>query len=74
MLPDTKEFHRMILSHINMKWKHYKWELQRDYYQPNVTKEKIIENMPKNVIKEQWISLVSYWASKKFKLFVHGVL
>ena len=74
MLPDTKEIRRMVLSHTNMKWKHYKWELQRDYYQPNVTKKKIIENMPKDMIKEQWISLVSYWASKKFKLFVHSVL
>ena len=52
MLPNTKDIRQMVLSHINMKWKHYQWELQRDYYQPNVTKEKIIGNIPKSVIKE----------------------
>ena len=64
----------MLLSHVNIKWKHYKWELQRDYYKPNVTKEQIIENIPDKVIKEQWISLVSYWFSEKFKVFLSSVL
>ncbi|XP_057548533.1 uncharacterized protein LOC130826918 [Amaranthus tricolor] len=48
-------------------YKHFKWELHHAYYNPNVTKEKMLEKMPKNVTNEQWINLASYWCSEKFK-------
>ena len=60
----------MLLLFVNLKWKHYKWKLHQAYYNPNMSKEKMIEKKPENVTKEQWINLVSYWCSKKFKVFV----
>lgn len=74
MLPDRREIRRMLLSHVNIKWKHHKWELQKKYYNPKITKEKMIEQRPEDVTKEQRISLVSYWYSEQFKVITLGAL
>lgn len=52
VLPDRIDIDERMLVYVNSKWKHYRWELHRDYYQPNVTKQRMIDNMPENVIKE----------------------
>lgn len=56
---------KIILKKIGDRWREHKSDLKALYFDANKTMEVNNTNVPKGVIKDQWITLVSNWMTPK---------
>ena len=62
---------KYILETIGERWRQYKSYLKSLYFDESKSMQENNTNVPKGVIKDQWISLVANWMSQKSKVYIH---
>ncbi|PKU64913.1 hypothetical protein MA16_Dca018428 [Dendrobium catenatum] len=62
-----------VLQSIGKKWRNWKADVKSRYYDPNMTTELQLCNVPKSILKDQWKNLLSYWNSEESKVYYHNL-
>lgn len=62
--PRMEEF---ILKTIRERWRGHKAKLKEKYFDVNKSKEANCNNVPADVLPDQWIALINHWMSEKSK-------
>ncbi|KAE8770372.1 hypothetical protein D1007_57884 [Hordeum vulgare] len=62
---------KIILKKIGDRWREHKSNLKALYFDANKSMEANNTNVPKGVIKDQWITLVSNWMTPKAQKYPH---
>ncbi|XP_052167075.1 uncharacterized protein LOC127783956 [Oryza glaberrima] len=62
--PRMEEF---ILKTIRERWRGHKEKLKEKYFDVNKSKEANCNNVPADVLPDQWIALINHWMSEKSK-------
>lgn len=63
MIPTGVIFNKAIWKRAHRSWKHYRYTLKRDYFDPKLSKDRNYENVPDGVSSQNWIALVDHWFS-----------
>lgn len=61
---------KIILKKIGDRWREHKSDLKALYFDANKSMEANNTNVPKGVIKDQWITLVSNWMTPKAQVYI----
>ena len=62
---------KYILKKIRDRWRQHKSNLKSLYFDSSKSMEENNTNVPKGVIKDQWISLVTNWMTQKAQVHIH---
>ncbi|KAI0495169.1 hypothetical protein KFK09_025319 [Dendrobium nobile] len=56
-----------VLQSIGKKWRNWKADVKSRYYDPKMSTELQLCNVPKRILKDQWKNLLTYWNSEESK-------
>ncbi|KAI0519409.1 hypothetical protein KFK09_006856 [Dendrobium nobile] len=56
-----------VLQSIGKKWRNWKADVKSRYYDPKISTELQLCNVPKRILKDQWKNLLTYWNSEESK-------
>ncbi|XP_074314668.1 uncharacterized protein LOC141649899 [Silene latifolia] len=59
----AKILEKWILKSINHKWRDYKCLLKGKHYSDDANITELQNNVPQDVVNDQWISIVNFWRS-----------
>ena len=68
--PRMEEF---ILKTIRERWRGHKAKLKEKYFDVNKSKEANCNNVPADVLPDQWIALINHWMNGKSKVYRHCI-